>query len=169
MTLELDYGDLPISTPEQDLFGIMPFVQALGRSVRQMKTPQGVVIGLNGPWGSGKSSAMNLLRLSLADAVAADELAVVSFTRLADIYLTEFDCVFRHFYSRDVINAIAKSGGKAKVGILDPTDKWTRAYYSAIHPKCHKREMFFADPSESWLSAARTDPDVFARERKPPP
>ena len=61
MTLELDYGDLPISTPEQDLFGIMPFVQALGRSVRQMKTPQGVVIGLNGPWGSGKSSAMNLL------------------------------------------------------------------------------------------------------------
>lgn len=79
MTLELDYGDLPISTPEQDLFGIMPFVQALGRSVRQMKTPQGVVIGLNGPWGSGKSSAMNLLRLSLADAVAAGELAVVSF------------------------------------------------------------------------------------------
>lgn len=107
---------------------------------------------------------------SSASLTANDEnmLLIRGDTRVADIYMTEFDRVFRHFYSRDVINAIAKSGGKAKVGILDPTDKWTRAYYKADDPKRHKREMFFADPSASWASAAPNDPNVFARERKPP-
>lgn len=44
-------------------------------------------------------------------------------TRVADIYLTEFDWVCRHFYSRDIINQIESSGGDAKVGTLEPTDK----------------------------------------------
>lgn len=87
--------------------------------------------------------------------------------RVADIYLTEFDRVFRHFYSRDVINQIAKTGGKANLGALDPTDGWARPYYAAGNPKRHKREMFFADPSMAWSAAAPNDPNVFARERKP--
>lgn len=32
-------------------------------------------------------------------------------TRVADIYLTEFDRIFRHFYSRDIINSIERAGG----------------------------------------------------------
>lgn len=107
---------------------------------------------------------------SSASLTANDEnmLLIRGDTRVADIYLTEFDRVFRHFYSRDLINAIAKSGGKAKVGLLDPTDHWTRAYYQASDAKRHKREMFFADPAKSWATVAPGDPNVFARERKPP-
>lgn len=56
-------------------------------------------------------------------------------TRVADNYLTEFDRIFRHFYSRDVINQIAKTGGKAKVGTLDTTDAWTRGYFAADNPQ----------------------------------
>lgn len=89
-------------------------------------------------------------------------------TRVADIYLTEFDRIFRHFYSRDVINQIAKTGGKAKVGTLDTTDAWTRGYFAADNPKRHKREMFFQDTGASWSSKAKADPDVFKGERKPP-
>lgn len=49
MPIEADYGDQPISRPEQDMFGIDGFVQSLARSVRTMRSPNGVVIALNGP------------------------------------------------------------------------------------------------------------------------
>jgi predicted KAP-like P-loop ATPase len=44
-----------------------------------MKTPQGVVIALNGPWGSGKSSAINLLKHHLQEAVSKGEIEIVTF------------------------------------------------------------------------------------------
>lgn len=77
--VELDYADLPIGLPEQDLYGVDPFVKSLARSVRKMKSPQGVVIALNGPWGSGKSSAINLLKHHLQDSIDNSELEIVSF------------------------------------------------------------------------------------------
>ncbi len=79
MTADLDYADLPIGTPDQDLYGIDSFVSSLARSVRNMKSPQGVVIALNGPWGSGKSSAINLLKHHLHEAVESRELEIVTF------------------------------------------------------------------------------------------
>ncbi|VIO69796.1 hypothetical protein CI41S_20430 [Bradyrhizobium ivorense] len=44
-----------------------------------MKSPEGTVITLNGPWGAGKSSAVNLVLHHLKDALDKDELAVVNF------------------------------------------------------------------------------------------
>jgi predicted KAP-like P-loop ATPase len=79
MTDNIDYADLPISTPDQDLYGIDAFVKSLAQSVRTMKTPQGVVIALNGPWGSGKSSAINLLKHHLQEAVSQKEIEIVTF------------------------------------------------------------------------------------------
>lgn len=77
--MDADYGDNPISKPEQDMFGIDGFVQSLARSVRTMRSPNGVVIALNGPWGSGKSSAINLLKHHLSDVTTAGEIEVVDF------------------------------------------------------------------------------------------
>jgi len=74
-----DYGDLPITRPEQDMFGIDGFVQSLARSVRTMKSPNGVVIALNGPWGSGKSSAINLLKHHLLDSTTTGDIQIVDF------------------------------------------------------------------------------------------
>lgn len=79
MPVDADYGDLPISSPEQDMFGIDGFVQSLARSVRTMRSPNGVVIALNGPWGSGKSSAINLLKHHLSDVTASGDIDVVDF------------------------------------------------------------------------------------------
>lgn len=79
MAVDVDYGDLPISKPEQDMFGIDGFVQSLARSVRNMRSPNGVFIALNGPWGSGKSSAINLLKHHLSDATTAGDMGVVDF------------------------------------------------------------------------------------------
>ncbi|SDG68267.1 Phosphatidylserine/phosphatidylglycerophosphate/cardiolipin synthase [Bradyrhizobium sp. Rc2d] len=85
-------------------------------------------------------------------------------TRVADIYLTEFDRIFRHFYSRDAANNIAKHGGQTKFGLLDDTDGWTHDYFDKTNAKNHRREMFFADPSKSWQAAAAKDADVFVGE-----
>ncbi len=90
-------------------------------------------------------------------------------TRVADIYLTEFDRIFRHFYSRDIINIIERAGGDAKVGTLNPKDTWTRAYYAADDAKRHKRQMFFEDTAAAWSDVAADGRDVFKGERQPPP
>jgi phosphatidylserine/phosphatidylglycerophosphate/cardiolipin synthase-like enzyme len=40
-------------------------------------------------------------------------------TRVADIYMTEFDRVFRHFYFRDIANELAATGDQAAAIFLD--------------------------------------------------
>ncbi|WP_407121457.1 phospholipase D-like domain-containing protein [Bradyrhizobium sp. STM 3561] len=85
-------------------------------------------------------------------------------TRVADIYLTEFDRIFRHFYSRDAANDIAKHGGQTKFGLLDDSDQWTNDYFDPSKAKSHRREMFFANPQKTWQAEAAKDPDVFAGE-----
>ncbi|WGR77891.1 hypothetical protein MTX25_09565 [Bradyrhizobium sp. ISRA432] len=85
-------------------------------------------------------------------------------TRVADIYLTEFDRIFRHFYSRDAANDIAKHGGQTKFGLLDDSDRWTNDYFDPSKAKSHRREMFFANPQKTWQAEAAKDPDVFAGE-----
>lgn len=62
-----DYNDSPIDAFDNDKFGIGPFAKALATSIRNIKDPVGTTIGLHGPWGSGKSSAVNLIRQSLKD------------------------------------------------------------------------------------------------------
>lgn len=73
------YNDQPIERPSDDRFGVDPFARALAASIRKMQSPQGSVIGLNGPWGSGKSSAVNLCKHHLGDAIKAGDLAVIDF------------------------------------------------------------------------------------------
>jgi phosphatidylserine/phosphatidylglycerophosphate/cardiolipin synthase-like enzyme len=85
-------------------------------------------------------------------------------TRVADIYLTEFDRIFRHFYSRDAANNIAKHGGHTNFGLLDDTDGWTGDYFDPTKAKRHRREMFFDNPANTWQPAAKNDPDVFVGE-----
>jgi phosphatidylserine/phosphatidylglycerophosphate/cardiolipin synthase-like enzyme len=84
--------------------------------------------------------------------------------RVADIYLTEFDRIFRHFYSRDAANEIAREGRKTSFGLLDETDKWTNEYFDSKNAKNHRREMFFVNPSLAWSSKAPNDQDVFIGE-----
>ncbi len=85
-------------------------------------------------------------------------------TRVADIYLTEFDRIFRHFYFRDAANEIAQKGIRDEFGLLKESDTWTSDYFDPKNVKNHRREMFFADPSNAWSAKAPRDEDVFAGE-----
>ncbi len=82
--------------------------------------------------------------------------------RVADIYMTEFDRLFRHFYFRDVANDVArkrKIGAKPEKVFLDPTDQWTGGYFFPGGFKTRRREMFFKPTSPNWTKAARKRTD----------
>lgn len=70
------FNDSPIETPDDDRYGITPFAESLAKSILGIKKPVGTTIALNGAWGSGKSSAVNLIRGELDK--AHDETLVIS-------------------------------------------------------------------------------------------
>lgn len=87
-------------------------------------------------------------------------------TRVADIYLTEFDRIFRHFYFRNVANELESKGDKAKGVFLDETPTWTDGYFKPGRFKTRRREMFFADPNQSWVANAQAEENEPAKKPK---
>jgi phosphatidylserine/phosphatidylglycerophosphate/cardiolipin synthase-like enzyme len=79
-------------------------------------------------------------------------------TRVADIYMTEFDRIFRHFYFRNVANEIEARGEEAECAFLSEDSSWTDRYFEPGSFKSRRREMFFADPTVSWVTAAAARP-----------
>jgi predicted KAP-like P-loop ATPase len=72
------FNDSPIERAEDDQYGITPFAKAIAVSIKNMESPVGTTIAINGPWGSGKSSAVNLIRNEL-DAANDGSLSVLDF------------------------------------------------------------------------------------------
>jgi phosphatidylserine/phosphatidylglycerophosphate/cardiolipin synthase-like enzyme len=89
-------------------------------------------------------------------------------TRVADIYMTEFDRIFRHFYFRDIANELADKGNDATAIFLDETDKWTDRYFAPGHQKTNRRLMFFAETPATWFANAAAAPATPAKARTKP-
>jgi len=52
--------DTPILTADKDALGRKNFAQKLGETIRDWKREESIVIALCGPWGSGKTSVLNM-------------------------------------------------------------------------------------------------------------
>ncbi|MDE2229330.1 MAG: NTPase [Alphaproteobacteria bacterium] len=102
-------NDTPITKPDDDRFGIDPFSHALARAVAEMPAPEGVVIGINGPWGCGKSSALNLILYHLNQAISDGKIKVVQFSPW---WLSGTDAIAATFLD-DLLTAIGPSLGDA--------------------------------------------------------
>lgn len=59
------YSEHPIQHPDDDLFGRSAFAKNLAKSVKAMPGPEPFVFGLSGPWGSGKTSLLNMVEHEL--------------------------------------------------------------------------------------------------------
>jgi predicted KAP-like P-loop ATPase len=59
-------GDNPIEQPADDLLGRGSVAAVFAEEVRTIDASQGCVVAIMGPWGSGKTSLVNLVRLELA-------------------------------------------------------------------------------------------------------
>lgn len=55
-------SDNPIRQAEEDVIGRTPAANAFARQVLALDASEGVVVGVLGPWGSGKTSFVNLAR-----------------------------------------------------------------------------------------------------------
>ncbi|MCQ1952689.1 P-loop NTPase fold protein [Arthrobacter sp. zg-Y238] len=54
--------DAPIASSVDDNLGRAPVAHDFAASIRELDTSQGLVVGILGPWGHGKSSFINLMR-----------------------------------------------------------------------------------------------------------
>jgi len=54
--------DAPITSTGEDDLGRAPIAHEFAASIRELDASQGVVVGILGPWGHGKSSFINLMR-----------------------------------------------------------------------------------------------------------
>lgn len=59
-------SDRPILCAAEDQLGFQPFCATLAKGLRDMAPAEGMVVALHAPWGSGKTSALNLLQRHLA-------------------------------------------------------------------------------------------------------
>lgn len=72
------FNDSPIERLEDDRYGISAFASAIATSLLGIAQPVGTTIAITGPWGSGKSSAVNLIRGELLKR-KNDQLSVLDF------------------------------------------------------------------------------------------
>jgi predicted KAP-like P-loop ATPase len=52
--------DQPITTRSEDILGRYPFAKTLGDAILKYEQKESLVVGLYGPWGSGKTSIINM-------------------------------------------------------------------------------------------------------------
>ena len=54
-------ADRPIKTCTDDALGYRPFAEHFAKCVCNMNPEEGIVLAINGPWGSGKTSVVNMI------------------------------------------------------------------------------------------------------------
>ena len=73
-------SDRAVGTPDDDRFGMMrDFVPRVARVCVEWPSADGVVVGLFGRWGLGKTTVFNLLRRHAADVYKGRRIRIVSF------------------------------------------------------------------------------------------
>jgi len=68
------HGDRPIEAPSEDRLGFGPAARHVAEAIHKMASPDGFVIGIEGEWGSGKSSFINLVSDALRKPGSASEI-----------------------------------------------------------------------------------------------
>lgn len=111
------FNDSPIETKKDDRYGITPFSESLAKSFLKIERPVGTTIALHGPWGSGKSSVVNLARELLRE--NNDERLIVSEFKcwwyrgeeaLALAFLQNLNSVLRTELREKVKNLVPRMG-----------------------------------------------------------
>ncbi|MDN4489676.1 P-loop NTPase fold protein [Demequina sp. SYSU T00068] len=104
--------DNPIKSSKDDRLGRAELAHAFARDLRGLDLSEGAVVGVLGPWGSGKSSFVNLMK---EDFAAEPRLAVVDFNpwmfsgaqQLVDVFFKEIASELR-------VNSTSKFGDIAE-------------------------------------------------------
>lgn len=163
-------GDNPIKNPEDDAIGRISTAQNFVQHVLSLDTKEGVVVGVLGPWGSGKTSFINLARnefekeevpildfnpwmFSGRDRVekALDEQGASGRDYLEKILQVAFDLpvVPSHILDQQITSALDNVLNNIEnSGSLDE-EVWPYVFKEIIRPLVQKCEMFDDTPLPS--------------------
>lgn len=72
------HGDRPIDAPRDDRFGLAAVAERIARAIREQSAGIGLVLGIEGAWGSGKSSLVALIA-DLLKGGEGEPVAIVDF------------------------------------------------------------------------------------------
>ena len=99
-------GDNPIREPSEDRLGRAPLAASLARQVLQADASEGLVVGVLGPWGSGKTSFLNLVQHCLrSEGVSVRDFNPWMFSGTEYLVQSLFSELSAHFrFRRDVPN-----------------------------------------------------------------
>ena len=136
----LPFGDdAPKREPEEDRLGYKEFSRRLALALAGIRAPNGYVVGVQAPWGAGKSTVLNFTKAFLAEA-RSDGLVVLDFAPW--LISGHLDLVAGFFKvlaeSLDFKAARRAASGRKAVkttsSVVDPLLKAVGALIAALHP-----------------------------------
>ncbi|MCO6507027.1 MAG: AAA family ATPase [Snodgrassella sp.] len=117
-------ADAPVSSKEEDKFSRWKFAERVGQVIAKREDPSGLVIGLYGVWGNGKTSVLNFIQQSLKSEEKVicikfnpwrygteDDLLKGFFFTIAEALDTEL--IRRGDYFKDLVKNLAPHAGEA--------------------------------------------------------
>ena len=66
-------SDQPVENPSQDLFGRVGFAKRTAKEILAWSHRESLVVGINGEWGSGKTSLANLIEHFIREQAEQDD------------------------------------------------------------------------------------------------
>ena len=112
--------DQPITSSSQDRLGRLSIARAIAGQLCAYSDPDSLVIGINGPWGSGKSSLLNLIaeQLALTDVSGQNEPIVVRFDPWNFASIEQLiSMFFQSFWKAIGKDGSSRSRKRVKVGL----------------------------------------------------
>lgn len=129
----MEKRDIPISTQKEDQFDVLPYIKGLSEFIRTCEKP--ISISIQGEWGSGKTSIMNMLE---------DELCRDGSNEYSSIWINTWDYFLEEDYAAAVnklvmtiISAIESKYknircGKTKDEVIKDFKKFTLNFTKAV-------------------------------------
>lgn len=118
--------DVPIQNQSEDLFEYKMFTQRLVSCLKEFRSKDGLVVALNGEWGSGKTSVINLIKADLAE---EKNIKIVSYS------------YWWYEGKKDVITAFLLSLSEA-IRQIDNSEKTVSAILDFIQPLASVADYF---------------------------
>lgn len=147
----LAFNDQPIKSPREDKFGFKALAKAIADSISKMKSPEGTVIAINGLWGSGKSSLINLVRHHLDNSPKKDDLKIVDskcwwFSGEEALTIEFFRALYSAMESSKKVTkkAISKLGAQLLIKASQPVGAMTNLFIPSAGSAASKSMKFIA-------------------------
>lgn len=122
------HGDRPIEDEAEDRLGFGPAARHVANAINNMASPDGFVIGVEGEWGSGKSSFINLVSDALLKAESAPEVI-----RFLPWLISSRDGMLKELFAE-----ISKSA--IRIDLEEPPQKGLKKVLGKIWPHRHSAQ-----------------------------